>query len=478
MLNAITCADSVRKNSEFLNQNGEAYRLNRSERSDHDQPKGEAALGSNARTPASPVSRGLQAIDVSAEGCTCIDSETGEVIELKRLKEGSLIQTKTHQETRAERWALKSVVNQLFPISKTAKCSRMRIPHDSVKVLKDPKHGKAHYSGLVRCGSVWWCPLCASKIAERRRVELVNATAAARSMGLQILLMTCTVPHGLGDDVNQVLSQMRKAWRYLIDNRAGKDMRKLLGIKGHIRSLEVTYGQNGFHPHFHILIFADLSFTDSSFQTGFYPIWRDACVKAGLPAPSEKHGLRVDDGSYAEKYVTKWGLEDEMTKGHLKTSKGEKGMTPWDMLRDVLKTASESSKRLFCVYAHAFKGQRQLYWSNGLRQLLGLIVEMTDEELANQQEETAVELAELTPEQWRAVLFTRSEAALLDLAEREPSQIQPFLAGIVATASHTVKPGVMRGDSHKHSQLESIPINTPHTKKPGFDVGSVSNTSG
>jgi hypothetical protein len=261
-------------------------------------------------------------------------------------------------------------------------------------------------------------------------------------MGLQILLMTCTVPHGLGDDVNQVLSQMRKAWRYLVDNRAGKDMRKLLGIKGHIRSLEVTYGQNGFHPHFHILIFADLSFTDSSFQTGFYPIWRDACVKAGLPAPSEKHGLRVDNGQWAERYVTKWGLEDEMTKGHLKTSKGVKGMTPWDMLRDVLNTASERSKSLFSVYAHAFKGQRQLHWSKGLRDLLGVIVEMTDEELANQQEESAVELAELTPEQWRAVLFTRSEAALLDLAERDPEQIRPFLAEIVATASHTVKPSM------------------------------------
>lgn len=479
MLNATTQAGSAR-NSDVKNLDNAHGRT----RATDARAGGRAGasgcvdLGSNARTPASPVSRGLQTIDTTTETRTCVDPETGEIVELKVQKNGLLTESKTYQQTRAERWALKSVVNGLFPISKTAKCSRMRIPHESVKVLKDQKHGKAHYSGLTRCGSVWWCPLCASKIAERRRVELVNATATARSMGFQTLLMTCTVPHGLGDDVNEVLTKMRKAWRVLIDNRAGKEMRKLLGIKGHIRTLEVTYGQNGFHPHFHVLIFADTSFTTSSFQTGFYPIWRDACVKAGLPAPSERHGLRVDDGSYAEKYVTKWGLEDEMTKGHLKTSKGEKGMTPWDMLRDVLKNASEASRRLFCVYANAFKGQRQLYWSNGLRELLALIPEASDEELAAQMEENAVELAELTPEQWRAVLFTRSEAPLLDLAEREPARIPAFLAEIVATASHTVKPGVMRGDSHKHSQLESIPINTPPTRKPGFEVGSVSHTSG
>lgn len=425
---------------------------------------GGVALGSNARTPASPVSRGLQTIDTTTETRTCLDPETGEIVELKVLKNGSLTESKTAQQTRAERWALKSVVNSLFPISKTAKCSRMRIPHESVRVLKDQKHGKAHYSGLSRCGSVWWCPICASKIAERRRVELVTATATARAMGMQTLLMTCTVPHGLGDDVNEVLTKMRKAWRTLIDNRAGKDMRRILGIQGHVRTLEVTYGQNGFHPHFHVLIFADTSCTTSSFQVGFYPIWRDACVKAGLPAPSEKHGLRVDDGAYAESYVTKWGLEDEMTKGHLKTSKGVKGMTPWDMLRDVLKNASEASKRLFCVYANAFKGQRQLYWSNGLRELLELNRECTDEELAAQIEETAIELAELTPEQWRAVLFTRSEAALLDLAEREPGQIQPFLASIVATASHTVKP---------KTSIEPSPV-----KGEGLKIDSTKNQNG
>ena len=31
-----------------------------------------------------------------------------------------------------------------------------------------------------------------------------------------------------------------------------------------------------------------------------------------------KHGLDLQDGSYAEQYVSKWGLPEEMSKGHIK----------------------------------------------------------------------------------------------------------------------------------------------------------------
>lgn len=462
MSNTTIAGANARNSSKFshnakLAEAGERMRAKRIVGGD-----GVAALGNNTRNPASRVSSGLRDIARTVDTVEKYDPETGEIIRLKVGNQGKLTVDKNPQQARAERWALKSVVNRIFPISRTAKCSRLRLPNQSVKVLKDTKHGKAHYSGLMRCGSVWWCPVCAAKIAERRRAELVAATDSARSMGLQVLLMTCTVPHGLGDDVNEVLRKMRKAWRSMLDNRAGKRIRQLLGVRGHIRTLEVTYGQNGFHPHFHVLIFADVTFTVSSFQTGFYPLWLDACRKAGLPPPSEKHGLRVDSGERAASYVSKWGLEDEMTKGHLKTSRGEKGMTPWDMLREVLENGCERSRALFQVYAHAFKGQRQLNWSDGLRDLLGLACEASDEELAAQIEENSIELAELTPEQWRAVLFTRSEAALLDLAEREPDQIEPFLAAIVATASHTVRPsGRFASDSQQNDLRGSIANQLP-----------------
>ena len=51
------------------------------------------------------------------------------------------------------------------------------------------------------------------------------------------------------------------------------------------------------------------------------PLWVKSCVSAGLPAPTLDIGLTVQDGSYADDYVCKWGLESEMTKGHSKVAK-------------------------------------------------------------------------------------------------------------------------------------------------------------
>lgn len=425
MLNATTRTDLVRNISDFPNQKPVAAGRNQSERSDHDSPGGEGSfLGIYARTPASHERRGFQPIDLIEE----IDRETGEITYLQPTKKGHKVY-KNPQQSRAERFALKSVVNRIFPTSPTSRCSRWRVPNNKVRVMKNDEFQKAHYTGLVRCASVWLCPLCAAKIAERRRSELVAAIASAQMMGWQVFMMTCTVPHGIGDDVHQIKENMLKAWRKMTDCRAGKEIKKLLEVEGTIRAFEVTYGENGFHPHFHVLIFTSGNAYASTFQSAFYPLWLDACIKSGLPAPSEAHGLRVDDGSQAAKYASKWGLEDEMTKGHTKTAQGDKGMTPWDFLRDVLKTASKRSEGLFRVYADCFKGSRQLYWSNGLKAKLA-IAETTDEELVALEEETAYELAELTTEQWRAVLVTRSEAALLDLAERSPADIPSFLQSL------------------------------------------------
>jgi hypothetical protein len=370
-----------------------------------------------------------------------IDPDTGEISRFEVVKKGRRFY-RTPQQIRAERYAMKSVVNRIFPTSETAKCCRARIPHQNVRILKTADFQRAHYGGLRRCGSVWWCSVCAATIAERRRAELVAAVATAKAMGWSVYLMTCTVPHGLGDDVNAMLDRMMNAWRRMSTGRAGKAMRKLLGVEGTIRALEVTDGPNGFHPHFHVLVFSTGGFSPESVQAGFLPLWQDACVKAGLPCPSDEHGLHVDDGSWAANYAAKWGLEEdvavarhglagEVTRGHMKVSRGDAGMTPWDMLRDILKTGSQRSEERFRLYAEAFKGRRQLYWSNGLRAALA-VEDVTDAELVVQVEEHAVQLAELTEGQWRAVLATNSEAALLDVAESNPQDLPAVLAGIEA----------------------------------------------
>jgi hypothetical protein len=341
----------------------------------------------------------------------------------------------TFQIIRAERYALKSVVNRIMPKSRTSKCMRWRVPNQAVQVLNSPQYSRAFYSGLEVCASVWACPVCAAKITERRRVELVSAVATAKAKGWQVFLLTLTVPHGLGDDLSAILDRMMGAWRKTSSTRSGALIRAAIGLEGTVRAFEVTDGANGFHPHFHVLLFLSSNDTTDTVQTAFLGLWINACVKLGLPPPSARHGVRVDDGSFAAAYASKWGMESEMTKGHSKRGKNG-SMTPWDMLRECLANQCERSRRRFVVYAEAFKGRRQLYWSNGLRDKLG-VVEASDEQLATEQREDASLLAELTDAQWRAVLYTRSEAVLLQVAEDNPADLANFLIGVQVLADRT-----------------------------------------
>lgn len=361
-----------------------------------------------------------------------VDQETGETVPFERVDRPGFHHREfvSPQVARAKRYALKAVVNQIMPGSRTAKCSRWRAPKQSVQVLRSREHSKAHYSGLQRCASVWHCPVCAAKISERRRVELQSAVAVSKAMGWRVYLLTLTVPHGLGDDIHSMLDSMLSAWRKTNQHRAGRAVFSAAGVKGTVRALEVTDGPNGFHPHFHALIFLDSSTTPSQFQAAFLPVWQKACVASGLPCPSEAHGVRVDDGSYAAAYASKWGIESELTKGHSKHGRAS-SMTPWDLLRDFLDNKSDRSRSRFLIYADAFKGRRQLYWSNGLKSLLS-VVDLTDDELIAQDDERSSIIAELTADEWRAVLSTRSEAALLDVAENHPGSFSLVLQTIVA----------------------------------------------
>lgn len=68
-----------------------------------------------------------------------------------------------------------------------------------------------------------------------------------------------TVPNCNGDDLHDTIKQMFKSFAKLIDYLKGyKKIRGLdfswLGYMGAIRSLEVTYKENDYHPHLHVLL--------------------------------------------------------------------------------------------------------------------------------------------------------------------------------------------------------------------------------
>ena len=145
-----------------------------------------------------------------------------------------------------------------------------------------------------------------------------------------------------------------------------KSSRKLFAFIdciGTVRAWEVTHGDNGWHPHFHILLFVRPGLDLEQLRFEFYALWANCCRLAKLPIPSQEHGVRLDDGAQAANYVSKglWGLDREMTKGHLK--KAKHGRSPFDLLRSYLYDQDRQAGALFCDYARSFKGKRQLVWS-------------------------------------------------------------------------------------------------------------------
>lgn len=332
-------------------------------------------------------------------------------------------------DTRVARFSLQSVARSILPESRTAKCLRIRAFNSDVQVWKHHEHGTAAYAGLQTCGSVWACPVCAAKVAERRRVELQAAMAAHKAKGGTVNLLTLTTPHQKTDKLSDLLENQSKALHRFWRDRTVKAIFKEMGTIGHVRASEVTHGRkspsnNGWHPHYHCLMFCgsgvDLSRFDvpqmKDWQVRLYLRWAACCLKSGLGEPSYAHGLKLDDGTKAGNYAAKWGLEDEMTKGH--TKKALHGETPFDFLRAYLADGSDrQAAALFKEFAETFKGKQQLRWSKGLKNLFA-IEETTDEELATKVEESAVLFATLTMDQWRDVLKVDGRATVLEITAR------------------------------------------------------------
>jgi len=374
------------------------------------------------------------------------EKNTGEMIPYSITSQGFIRLEKLSAESRAQRWALKSVVNRVLPFSRTAKCMRLLAPVagsglSHIQVHKTVSTGKAFYTGLMSCGSVWNCPVCAAKVSERRRTELHEGMEAARRLGYQIHFVTLTIPHGIGDDLSEMKRLQQKALSRL---SSGKNAIKTIlarnGIEqhGYIRTYEITHGkENGFHPHFHILLFTSPNVTPDEVQALYAPAWQKACVAVGLPKPSDKHGCTVQDGSKASDYAAKWGLEDEMTKANTKLTK-RKGTTPWGLLRSVLDGDNpdyppEYAKSVFLAYSKCMTGARQLYWSNGLRAKLALAPEMTDEQLAEKiTDETSSHLADISMEQWKAIRKAKAEPHILTAAESLPAGSGSILSEIIS----------------------------------------------
>lgn len=324
------------------------------------------------------------------------------------------------------RFMLQAEAAKLMSDERVAVCLKRPVPGAMmIEIAHSHSRKKAHYRNLQICGSVWMCPVCASKISETRRQELSLAIAKT---DYQPMLLTFTMQHNKGDKLADLVKALLAAFDSFKSGQYWQKKRKEYGWIGSIRAIEVTYGDNGWHPHLHDLVLLKTPLDTENrafFEALIKERWQMVLKRQGYYA-SKENGADVREGhndiaEYVAKYgrlpkVTGWTVVHEVTKAVSK--KGHKdGRTAYQLLADSM-AGDKSSGRLFMEYARVFKGKRQLVWSEGLRALLGLIeVEKTDAQIAAEVEEPAYTLLYLTVDQWKIVVKENGRAGLLEEAK-------------------------------------------------------------
>jgi Replication protein len=316
-----------------------------------------------------------------------INTVTGEVID--------------HFSSRLKRWELQRAAQKLLLGERVSTCMRHRHRNSEGVQVWRREDSSTYYAGLQVCASPWVCPVCAAKISERRRGELLQALTEWKSLGGSVAFLTLTVPHSAHSEpfhlVDTLLTLVERF------NSGRNALSKVFpGYVGQVRAFEVTHGEHGWHPHLHILLFLNDPPDLTTLEDRLWKPWEALVRGSGLGRPS-RDAFSLQDGSHAALYASKWGIPEEMTKGHFKTARSAKGRTPFALLGDYL-TGDAEAGRLFQQFAKVFKGRRQLRWSPNLRRLLGIGIERTDEEEAHSTDVLDQLLGSLTDKQWTFIV--------------------------------------------------------------------------
>lgn len=298
-------------------------------------------------------------------------------------------------------------------------CGNILEKYSAVK--RTVEHGSYVQNHIAHCGNVWLCPVCASLIQSRRRDEVEQAVKWADEHKYKVIMITFTASHYANLPLRDFGRALQTAYRKTLDQ--AKRERKAVEV-GNIKSVEFTYSErNRWHKHFHVIFFLKEDSHAGHFYEKIRSAWELQCSKVGLLDTTNpkavdsfrKHGCSITVGGkaalaeYTNKSASEWTVADEVTKSVLKIGRNNEHMTPFQMLATIATTTDGKFRgrliRAFIEYAVHTKGMHQLDWSNGLKAEVG-IVDVSDEDIVDEKQDTAVVVAGLTVKHWH---FLRSK---------------------------------------------------------------------
>jgi hypothetical protein len=314
---------------------------------------------------------------------------------------------------------------------RVSRCGRARLAPSPVVALAPD--GSAHFRGLVTCGSVSACPVCAAKIRQARAEEIDRALSRHLAGGGGAAFVTLTMPHDAGMPLEKVWNAVSAAWAALVAGRHRKALREKFGVIGYVRAVEVTHGRAGWHPHLHVLLFTEAPLGLEELQALHRFLrerWGRRVIAAGFREPALHRGVRVLPVSSVDGvggYLTKLAEDEgpghtpglELARTDLKAGRSWGSRTPFRILADHERARRPGDWRLYEEWLYVSKGRRTLEWSRGLRaRLLPDERERTDEELA-EEADGAETIAVLEAEVWTEIVRRGLNVAVLAAVEAQ-----------------------------------------------------------
>jgi hypothetical protein len=341
---------------------------------------------------------------------------------------------KVKQDRRRNRYRALGFLRQHSSQRRVQQCSFGLIPGRSTVAVK-VNEGGAYFANIRKCGAVHVCPICSPKVRAARAREIEVALAAHRATGGGVEFVTLTLRHHAVERLESLLGLVADGFRTVIGSgrwvREWYLEREAFGVLGTIRTLELTHGENGWHPHLHVLVLTKTRLSDHErqiMQDGWWQRWSWYLERKGHHGTTREHGIdwrEVRSTADVSRYMAKVydNLHHEMARSDLKEAR-HGGRNPFRLLSDLVEAGKYDRQTgelnrdyvLWREYELAIKGRQFLTWSTGIKQLYG-VDELTDEEHA--EAEVGGEIVfELDRLQWARVrCSTERMAELLRLAE-------------------------------------------------------------
>lgn len=316
--------------------------------------------------------------------------KTATTVTFSGAQRGTVIESDADTRARDAQFEMREALRAVSGLERLEKCGLAVLKGGVTPVLRN---GRAGYAGVVTCGSVHVCPCCATSIRRVRQDELDQVGQFWECQSCGLVMMTLTMRHYERDLLADLEEKQRAAWKAGFGMNAGRqwrDAKKSFGIRGFVRAWEVTHGPNGWHCHYHVLLFLARPLASArveELQHLAFEVWSAALVKVGARMPveiSEKDGkpvgVKIDAPDRGEsgqmaRYLmkgqdgkTRWGIAAELTRQDVKQGQGGH-RTPFEIAHDAIEGCVISIE-LWREFVATATGVRSLYWSNGLRKLL------------------------------------------------------------------------------------------------------------